>query len=316
MSDKKVAQKFYCSCCDYSSCKKYNYDKHLLTRKHKFATNDDNVTKSSFECICGKTYKHRQGFYHHKKKCKVANNVAKSSNLLISHDNSFENNKKILENDNKLDKLDKLIDLLVQSQINNNEQQNNILEKICEKQSEQHQKILTEIIPKIGNTTNNNNNQFNINMFLNEKCKDAINIKEFIDMIVFNKDPMDDSKNLGIEKTMTNLIIDKLNSLDIHKRPIHCSDIRRETIYVKDNGEWTKTNTKTILKKMIRSIQDKGCTTLSEWRKENPDDPKGNPDLLDPNALYYHKVIKQVCLETEKYDDKVIRNICKNTYVK
>ena len=156
---------------------------------------------------------------------------------------------------------------------------------------------------------------------------------------------MDESKNIGIEKTMTNLIIDKLNSLDVHKRPIHCSDIRRETIYVKDNGivkpndkrlrytcfryaeafilscvvrfhHWTKTNTKTILKKMIRSIQDKGCTTLSEWRKENPDDPKGNPDLLDPNAWYYHKVIKQVCLETEKYDDKVIRNICKSTYVK
>ena len=275
----KVGKKYYCEKCDYFARDKSNFNKHLLTHKHNRITNgvtmDYNNDLLCFECICGNKYKHRQGLYKHKKNCKSSKN---------SNFNENNNN----EDDNTCNEITELVELVKTLLV----QQTN--------QAEQQQKMLTEIIPKIGNTTNNNNNQFNINMFLNEKCKDAINIKEFIDMIVFNKDTMDDSKNLGIEKTMTNLIIDKLNSLDIHKRPIHCSDIRRETIYVKDNGEWTKTNTKTILKKMIRSIQDKGCTTLSEWRKQNPDDPKGNPDLLDPNALYYHKVIKQVCLETEK----------------
>ena len=301
MANVKVGKKYFCEKCDYYARDKSNFNKHLSTDKHKFIT-DANfmLTKSSeldFSCECGKFYLHKSSLCRHKKNCKVGKLVEKVGNDI----NTFN-----------MQDVVNLIKVVTTEQC---EQQKIMLEQLSNKHFQEHQKMLTEIIPKIGNTTNNNN-QFNINMFLNEKCKDAINIKEFIDMIVFNKDTMDDSKNLGIEKTMTNLIINKLNSLDIHKRPIHCSDLRRESIYVKDNGEWTKTNTKTILKKMIRSIQDKGCATLSEWRKQNPDDPKGNPDLLDPNALYYHKVIKQVCLETEKYDDKVIRNICKTTYVK
>ena len=302
--NEKVGKKFYCKYCDYLARDKSNYNKHLQTQKHfgnKMEINGNNQNPQLFTCECNKIFKTKSGLWKHKTTSKLPCSINTELCKYISTDNDVNN----------INMLDIVKTLIVQ--------QNNMLEKITEKQTEHHEKVLQELLPKIGNTTNNNNNnnnQFNINMFLNEKCKDAINIKEFIDMIVFNKDTMDDSKNLGIEKTMTNLIIDKLNSLDIHKRPIHCSDIRRETIYVKDNGEWTKTNTKTILKKMIRSIQDKGCTTLSEWRKQNPDDPKGNPDLLDPNALYYHKVIKQICLETEKYDDKVIRNICKTTYVK
>ena len=294
----KVAKKYFCKKCDYFTFNKTNFEKHLHTQKHfgnKMEINGNNQNLQLFTCECCRTFKTLSGIWKHKKSCKSCKKNEKVAILESSQQLSCNNNDLVY-----------IISLF-----------KDIILQQNEKLVEQHQKMLEDIIPKIGNTTNNNNNNhFNINMFLNEKCKDAIDIKEFIDMIVFNKDTMDDSKNLGIEKTMTNLIVDKLNSLDIHKRPIHCSDIRRETIYVKDNGEWTKTNTKTILKKMIRSIQDKGCTTLSEWRKLNPDDPKGNPDLLDPNAFYYHKVIKQICLETEKYDDKVIRNICKNTYVK
>ena len=260
ISDKKMQkmQKFFeCKNCDFKTFNKYNYNKHILTLKHKNLLNsdkkmqkmqDDEITTFlNYECECGKKYKYRQGLSYHKKKCGLLNNTS-----LIT----IEDKQEILElkEDNK-------------------ELKNMIKELV--KENAKHQLQITELIPKIGNNNNNNtinnNQKFNINVCLNEKCKDAINMTDFIKSIQVSIEQLDFTKNNGLANGLSKTIMDNMNKLSVFERPLHCTDVKRETLYIKDENEWIKDASKEKIKKAINKASGKNYNALQDWKNENPD---------------------------------------------
>jgi hypothetical protein len=208
----KNARFFYCKNCDFKCSKKSNYDKHILTLKHTNTykilpfteiKNAENAEKSNaFECECGRIYKHRQSLYTHKKKCSNKANIYESSQLILT----------LLQQNNKL--------------------QNQIIE-MCK------DKTITNI-NNTGVQINSNNKTFNLNVFLNETCKDAMNITDFVDSLKLQLSDLENVGKLGYVEGISNIIVKSLNELDIHKRPVHCSDSKREVMYIKDENKWEK----------------------------------------------------------------------------
>ena len=229
----KNAEKFTCNCCDFSCSNKFNYDKHILTTKHKnrtLRTNKMQKNATTYECFCGKLYKSRSSLWYHKKKCNQTNS------LTIIEENERE------PTDNSI-----ILGLI---------SQNKELMEILQEQN----KIIQDIVPKIGNnnnTTNNtttNNNQFNLQVFLNEDCKDAINFSDFIKQIQVSFEDIENQAECGYVKGISKLFIENLKELGTHKRPIHCTDKKRKTLYIKENDEWDKEGSQDTLLKGIQEI--------------------------------------------------------------
>jgi len=254
MDDKKNAKNkiiFICNVCDFKCSKKSNLDKHNLSLKHK--KNDEelqeNAVKESFVCNCGKDYKFRQGLWKHKKKCFIENN---------NSNNEF----KILTN-------------LVVEVIKQNQElisQNNEVQK-------QNQELQKNVIEVIKNGTNNNtinnnshNKTFNLQVFLNETCKDAMNIMDFVNSIKIQLSDIESIGQLGFVNGMSKLIIKHLNALDENMRPIHCNDPKRDSLYVKDENVWEKEDVDNKkIKKAIKYISHKNICALPEWKAKYPD---------------------------------------------
>ena len=258
----KNIKKFVCEKCDFKCSKKGDFNRHLLTAKHKnqqISTNFTSFTSKRFVCECGKEYKERTGLFKHKKKCK----------------GSDKHTIKILLKENREMK-EAMIDL-------------------CKK-----------IEPNSVNTTNNinsnNKNVFNIQVFLNEDCKDAMNMSEFIESIQLS---IEDIKNIGLEgqtEGMSKLFINKLQGLDIVRRPVHCSDLKNETIFVKDHDKWeeeAKNNPK--LKEALDKITVKTMDKLPEISQDPEEymktvsevsrDPRDDKEIIK-------KIAKEVCVES------------------
>ena len=291
MTDKKMqkdANIFECKICDFKSCNKYNYIKHLSTLKHKNLQNTDKKMQKlqeSYYCICGKSYKHRQSLYTHQSKCMFKD---KESIIELKDDN------KELKEDNK-------------------ELKNMIKELIKENAKQQTQ--ISELIPKLGvnNTTHNNtqNNKFNINVFLNEQCKDAINLSDFIKSLHVTLDQLDFTKQNGLAQGLSKSIIDNINKLSIYERPMHCTDTKRETLYIKDDDNWSKDGSKEKLKIVIKKTSSKNYNALMDWKNLNPD-YINSEDKTD----YFTKTISTIGKSTTNIDDKIIKSLCKEIYIK
>tara|TARA_B100000768_G_scaffold796_1_gene944 strand:+ start:127 stop:1128 length:1002 start_codon:yes stop_codon:yes gene_type:complete len=324
----KVSTEFYCKCCEYKCSKKQNYIKHLSTQKHKQAyirtnsdilgTNEDkivsnvsNVSNESndvnvkFACDCGKTYKYKRGLWSHQQKCNYGEPVCveiKKPTTDVSADMVA-----VL-----MDRLDKKDKQLI-------EQQEKHSKEMLE-QNEKQMEVLTTTFKDmagnmgnntITNNTNNTNNQFNINMFLNEECKDAINMSDFIKSIQVSLDQLQYTTNNGLEKGITRVIMDNMNKLSKFERPLHCSDLKRETIYIKDNDKWEKDTNKEKLKKAINKTSNKNYTALTEWTKENPAFMK-----QDDKQMFYAKSMSAMGKPITGVEDKIIKSICKENPVK
>ena len=285
----KIAKKYYCETCDYRCSKESDYNKHLMTRKHKKSycgvTMDDNDVKKNieYECECGNIYKHRQGLWKHKKKCSIGQ--GKYNNKLPDFD---------------IDK-DFLIKMLLKNQ--------DVIEK------------LTEVMPHLGNNSHNTNtnslnttnNQFNIQMFLNEHCKNAMNLTDFIQSLPITAETYDSTIENGLTKTMTNMLLNGLNELDIVDRPIHCTDVSRKTLYVKDDDIWEKDNELLHMLKGIRDLSLKQRTLIKKWQDVN------NGWATDENLQSrMTKLIgnSMTAIENdERETGKIIRSISKNVYL-
>jgi hypothetical protein len=251
----KNIKKFNCEICNFICCKKGDYDRHLLTRKHKMATDGNNVDikKTSYICeICNKEYLDRSGLWRHKKKC-----------FIIQKD-EIANNNTISTTD--IDK-ELLMKMLLKNQ--------DIMEGILFKNSDVMNKMM-EVMPQIGNTTNNNtnshnttNNQFNINMFLNEHCKNAMNLTDFIESLPITNKTYDDTIENGLTKTITNMMVNGLKELDILDRPIHCTDTKRKTLYVKEADIWEKDKELNKLLASIQQIASKQRMLINKWQEAN-----------------------------------------------
>ena len=305
----KNAKNFCCETCDFNTSNKCNYLKHLDTRKHKILTKvDTNLAKNaapSFVCLCGKSYKHRQSLYSHKKVCLKSVN----GETALEHSNVNNENNEIINNNNNNNNDFK--DLVCKMMIENNE-----IKTMLIKENQELRSQIKELIPKVGSNnsvTNNNNinNKFNIQIFLNEQCKDAINIKDFIDSIKISLQQLEQIQNKGLVEGLATAILENIGRLSLYERPIHCTDIKRETLYIKHDDIWEKDETKQNIKKAIKDLSHKPYSTLKEWLDNNPnymdDENKQN---------YFIQTTRSLGHKCDSIDTKVIKKICINTYIK
>ena len=305
---------FFCEICDYFTSNRKDFNKHIKTKKHIYNTNKKNIKSdiTIFECICGKKYNYRGSIFNHKKNCKV----------LKEHENKNYNgdNKEAASLSDDMDMGENIIidesikitkDMFLKL-INDNQD----MIKIIKEQQQQ----INLIIPKISNigptmTTNNttmnntNNNNFNLNFFLNEKCKDALNMSEFIESLKITLEDLQYSRSNGLVQGISNVMIRGLKELDIYKRPIHCTDVKRDTMYIKDKEKWEKDEKHEKMKNTIIKIANKERNAISAWVDINP-------DWFDTEAkqMEYLTLINKVCEPIEndiKNEKKIIKNIGK-----
>ena len=301
MDNKKIPKNpviFCCEKCNYNTSSKKDFNKHLSTLKHKNRINDNKITKNnnSFICeTCNKEYCYLSGLLRHKKKC---NFISNKKNIEI--ENTFDDNNTLDSSNNKLE----LTNDLIMKILNDNQEMRNIIVK--------QQEQISELIPKVGNNNNNTqNNKFNIQVFLNEQCKDAINMSDFIKSLHITIDQLDFTKQNGLAQGLSKSIIDNMSKLSIYQRPMHCTDSKRETLYIKDDNNWSKDGAKDKLKNVINKASSKNYNALMEWKTLNPDF-MNNEDKTD----YFTKTISTIGKPTSSIDDKVIKLLCKEIYVK
>ena len=292
----KTRQIFYCEKCDYKCSKQNDYKKHILTLKHQKETNglqmdDKNSHIIKFVCTCGNEYKHRQGLWKHKKNC-CQKNDSESPTL----ENTFEHNDiKMLTN-------------LVLDVVKQNQELTNKIVDIC-KTGQTNNSISNSNI-------NSHNKTFNLNVFLNETCKDAMNITDFVESLKLQLSDLESVGRLGYVEGISNIIVKNLKQLDVHKRPVHCSDSKREVMYIKDEDKWEKENDeKKKLRKVIKKIADKNARLLPEFKKEHPDCVKASSKFSDQyNKLIVESMGGSGDNDLEK-EDKIIRKIAKEVTI-
>jgi len=288
MSTKKTKknEKLYCcNICDFDTCKLTDYNRHNLTQKHirnKIATDGNiNLEKTQYICEnCDKEYSDRTGLWRHKKICN-------------------SNNETVIEN-KKLSDLDKdeLIITLLKQNADLIKGQQDMMIKLTE----------NGITNNSNNTTNSNNNAFNLNFFLNETCKNAMNITDFVDSIKLQLTDLISVGELGYVEGISNIIVKNLNALDITERPVHCTDKKRETIYIKDEDKWEKDESDKKIRKLIKTVAYKNQKLFPEFKEKYPDYSDSNSKYSDQ---YSKIVIESLADNDSQKEDKIIKNISK-----
>lgn len=295
----KNPKKFNCDFCYFYTSNKKDFDKHLTTSKHKNRSYGSimevlDIQKTpNYICQCNKQFITHGGFWKHKKKC------------ILTNENENDN---IEENNFSFDK-DDLIKYLMKE---NNEfkemilEQNKMVMKICEKG-----------ISTINNSNiNSNNKTFNLNVFLNEHCKDAMNITDFVDSLKLQLSDLESIGKLGFVEGISNIIVKNLKALEVHKRPVHCSDSKREVMYIKDADKWEKENEeKNKLRKAIKKIAHKNSRLLPVFKEKYPDCVYSDSNKSDQ----YNKLIVEAMggSGNEDYDNenKIIKKIAKEVII-
>jgi hypothetical protein len=309
------AFKFHCEKCDYGTSKKSNYDTHLTSDKHKRITNElpmgqkedknkPNIIET-FICSCGKQYQHRQGLWKHKKKCNNNNNISDTSsdtNYDTKETEAKELIQYLMKENSEFKQL--MIDQNKQMLTSMQEQNKNMLE--LAKNSGNHNSH---------NTTNNNS--FNLNVFLNETCKDAMNIMEFVDQLQVSVKDLEETGRLGYAEGISKIFINGLKQINISDRPIHCADSKREIVYIKDKNQWNKEDdNKSLLTNAIKHVAHKNMKQIREWTKVNPE---YNDSSSKQNDRYLKIVSNSMNGLTEeeasKNYSKIIKNITKETVI-
>ena len=295
----KSPKYFSCEKCHYITCKKSDYDKHLLTAKHQnvyklftnVAANSPNVAESEYLCECGKKYSHRQSLYVHKKKCNY-----EQTNTINSDVNNTNNN---TNNDNKL------VDYLMKE---NTELKHMIIDVCKNINSTQNNNSF--------NNTNSHNKTFNLQFFLNETCKDAMNIMDFVESVKLKLTDLEKLGEIGYVDGISNIIVENLNALDETKRPVHCTDTKREVLYIKDDNKWEKEDEdNNKMRKVIKKIAYKNQRLLPEFKKEHPDYNKYHSKYSDQyNKLVVESMGGSGNNDIEK-EDKIIRKISKEVTI-
>jgi predicted RNA-binding Zn-ribbon protein involved in translation (DUF1610 family) len=293
----KTSTKYSCENCDYHTKRKSNYDEHLLTSKHKFATfSNENpaISSTKFTCPnCSKKYNDNSGLWRHKKKC------------IDIQDNSSENMKNDISNIDTSNK-DNLIEYLI-------------------KENAEFKTLILELVKKDNNNltninshnVNSNNKTFNLQFFLNEQCKDALNISDFVDSIKLQLTDLETTGRLGYVEGVSKILIKNLNELDAHKRPIHCSDLKREVLYIKDDDKWSKEDDeKHLIKKAIKDVANKNIRQIPEWTNQNPDckqsDSKKNDQYLN---IVMNSMSGGTNEEQSNNIEKIVKNISKSVFI-
>ena len=285
------APKFYCESCDYGTCRKSNYDENLLTAKHKKSTfsnlcqpNFQQIQQSKFTCEnCNKEYKDKSGLWRHNKKCSEP------------------------EISNKSPEISQELILTIIKQ--NSELQNTIIEMSKNINT-------TNSHNNTNNTSNSHNKTFNLQFFLNETCKNAMNITDFVDSIKLQLSDLINVGEIGYVEGLSNIITKNLNALDVTQRPVHCTDKKREVLYVKDENKWEKEDeAKNKIRKVIKRVMIKNQRLLPEYKEKYPDYNKSSSKISDQyNTIIIESMGGRGDNDLEK-ENKIIKNITKVTTI-
>ena len=291
---KNMHSKYYCQVCDYGCSRKFLWEQHLGTRKHKSATQATDCQPENMQntdlhvCdMCGREYKQRSGLWRHKKKC-----VAKESSVIV-------NKEELVVTESNGDDTD--MRLLVKEMMTHMRTQ--------AEQLQAQNKIISDMIPKMGS---NNNNRFNINVFLNEQCKDALDMSDFLESLQIQLRDLDYIRDNGLLEGISTVFIKGLNQLDTFKRPIHCTDVKRETLYIKDGGEWDRDMGKERLKTAIDTVAQKHRIALADWESKNP-----NWQQSESKKEEYILLVQSLMgdIQDGNGENKIIKTIAKNTII-
>lgn len=295
------AKKYTCTFCDFTCYKKSNYDVHLLTRKHKKNENGNQmeiletsidiqkmplmpIMPNGYRCnFCEREYKNKSGLWKHNKKCQDKKEEPKDVELI---------GKLIQQN----------MDLFSQNQ------------EFKQMMIEQNKTII-ELANKttiVNNNNTTNNNKFNLNIFLNEKCKDALNIMDFVNSLQLQLEDLEETGRLGYIQGISRIFINGLKQLDVCKRPIHCSDAKRETLYIKDNNSWEKEDEdKKKITRAIRHVSIRNAKQIGEWTKGN----KGYNDSANKKNDKYLKLVSEANGGELEEINKIIKTISTNVTI-
>jgi len=300
----KISKTYCCKICDYTTMRKSNFDTHNLSTKHKTATDSHNTKQklsNKFECeFCNKVYKDRTGLWKHKSK----NNCSKKCNTVTDYDTDSDNDSTTkAKTDATTTNKDELINYLMKE----NQEFKNLILEIVKKDT--YNQSTTNI------TTNSHNKAFNLNFFLNETCKDAMNIMDFVDSIKLQLSDLEKVGELGYVEGISNIIVKNLNELDVTQRPVHCTDKKRETMYIKDEDKWEKDENNNKIKKAIKRVASKNQRLLPKFKEAHPDCGTYHSKYSDQyNKIIIESVGGSGDNDAEK-EEKIIRNISKNVVV-
>ena len=286
----KLSPKYFCENCDYGTCKKSNIDNHYRSAKHiKSMVVNDFKPELSFKFVCkncNKKYKDNSGLWRHSKKCET-----------------FENSATQECNSNK-----------------SNEPTDKDLIMLLIKENSELKTMMMEVIKNGTNnnntiTTNSHNKAFNLNFFLNETCKDAMNITDFVETIKLQLSDLERVGELGYVEGISNIIVKSLKGLDVTQRPVHCTDKKRETMYIKDEDKWEKDEEQKKMHKMVRKVADKNARMLPKFKEAHPDCIKSASLFSDQ----YNKIIMEAMggkgdNDFEK-EEKIIKKVSKEVLV-
>jgi hypothetical protein len=292
---------YVCELCDYSTSRKSQYHRHIETDKHKNAEKStscqhsstyDNNFGSKFVCECGKIYKERSGLWRHKKIC-PKNSISPS----------------IQEKAKSITDKDELIMFLIKECTDYKNiiiEQQNMMMKVFENGVGNNTNICNN------NNNNNNNKTFNLQVFLNETCKDAMNITDFVNSIKLQLSDLEKLGEVGYVEGISNIITTNLKAMDVTLRPVHCTDKKRETVYVKDENQWTKEDeNKSKLRRAIKTVSNKNIRLLPQFREKYPDYSNSSSKISDK----YDKMVIEVMTTDPDKEDKIIRNISNATTI-
>jgi hypothetical protein len=267
----KNAKIYYCDLCDFKCFKLSNFNTHSLTAKHQNGKNGNFLTQKNallkIMCDCGRTYKHQSGLSRHKNANKCLP-LQQPINIPNNNTNTDITSVEILTGlvFKVVKQTQELICQNNETQKQNQELQKHVVE-LCKNETNNNTNTI------ITNCNNNSNNKtFNLNVFLNEHCKDAMNIMDFVDSLKLQLSDLENVGKFGFVEGISNIIVKNLKALDIHKRPVHCSDSKREVMYIKDKDKWEKENDdKEKIRKVIKRIANKNSRLLPIFKEKHPD---------------------------------------------
>ena len=309
MKSPKNRQEYYCENCDYKCIKLSDWKRHCSTAKHKNWTKLDKTglkiaekNTAPYRCECGKVYKAKSSFYYHKKKC----NYHEKNKEIINNEKEESNEKEEVNEKEEPNYKDLLIQAMKQMQ-----QKDDLVSEAMKEMTEMR-KQMTNMMPLIGNTTTNNNttNNFNLNFFLNETCKDALNLTDFINSLKVQLKDLEYTAENGHIKGITNIFHNALSNLEETKRPLHCTDLKREVLYIKDNNEWHKDENKEEIKVAVNKIVNKNIGNQGKWID-------AHPNLEDENEMEKYIKMQDHSLGTgeETEQNKIVKNIMKEVLI-
>ena len=273
---------FYCEKCDYRCHKLFLFKQHCSTKKHCEIKCSKMLKKNAdqYKCNCGRIYKHIQSYNRHLKTCNVELSQCQNS---------------------EKEELRGMISTLI------TQNQNMLME------NKEMRELVKDMIPKIGSNNTTITNKFNWQFFLNEQCKDAINLTDFVETLKLSLADLAETRQNGYITGITNIFVRGLRELDLHKRPIHCSDLKREILYVKDNDTWEKdTENKQMVKNAISTVAKRQINKIKEWEAVNP-----NWNQTENGTQMYIEMVRNLggCDDDERADNKIIKIIAKETII-